>query len=228
MSGYFVTGTDTGVGKTFVSCALASVWRSEGRKVGVFKPAETGCEAGPNGLIAEDAERLISASGSNQEQSEVCPVRFASPAAPLVAAESEGTGVNYTELIRKAQQLSIDFDPLIVEGAGGLLVPLSDGKTYMDFAKSLALPIIVVVGSKLGCINHALLTFQVLESHQLKIAGYILNEVLENPEETLAHKTHREFINRFSKVRDLGHLPFMTKRPSIMEMARKHLDFQNL
>ncbi|MCH2410405.1 dethiobiotin synthase [Myxococcota bacterium] len=228
MSRYFITGTDTGVGKTFISCVLASVWHSEGRKVGVFKPAETGCIMGSNGLIADDADRLLAASGSNQEQREVCPVRFSSPAAPLVAAESEGTDVNYEDLLRRASQLSADYDSLIIEGAGGLLVPLSDGKTYLDFVKSLGLPIIVVVGSKLGCINHALLTLQALESHRLKIAGYILNEILESPQETLAHQTHRKIINRFSNTRDLGHMPFTADCSSLVELGRRYLDLKAL
>ena len=227
MTGYFVTGTDTGVGKTFVSCALAAAWRAEGRNVGVFKPAETGCEAGPDGLVAEDADRLLAACGSDQTSREVCPVRFPAPAAPLVAAEAEGASIDLDELVEAGRQLTERFEPLIVEGAGGLLVPLGPTTTYADFARALGLPVIVVVGSKLGCLNHALLTFAALEAAGQTIAGFVLNEIVDDPEEALAHQTHREMLRRFSKVRDLGHLPHATGE-SPAALAREHLDLDAL
>ncbi|NNL84070.1 MAG: dethiobiotin synthase [Myxococcales bacterium] len=207
MSGYFVTGTDTGVGKTFVTCAIAAALRRRGRTVGVFKPAETGCEERAGELVASDAAALLSISESGQSDAEVCPVRFRDPAAPLAAAEAAGEQIDASSLVRAAKALADRFDPVLVEGAGGLLVPLARDTTYADFASALGFPVLVVVGAKLGCINHALLTFEVLARRGLSTVGWILNEVVSQPGETLAHETHRELIERFSDLPYLGHLP---------------------
>lgn len=207
MSGYFITGTDTGVGKTFVTCAIAAALRRRGRNVGVYKPAETGCEEEAGQLLASDAAALRSISESGQDDAEVCPVRFRQPAAPLAAAEASGEGIDLSSLIRGAVSLAERFDPVLVEGAGGLLVPLAHDATYADFAAQLGFPVVVVVGAKLGCINHALLTFEVLARYQLSVVGWVLNEVVSQPGETLAHDTHRDLIARFSDLPYLGHVP---------------------
>ncbi len=233
MPGFFVTGTDTGVGKTFATCAIAAGLKRRGRPVGVFKPAETGCEKLGGGYYAADGAQLLAMSESGQSDAEVCPVRFPDPAAPLAAARAAGAEVDTHHLVSMARGLAERFDPVLVEGAGGLLVPFGEGVTYADFAAELGLPVIVVVGAKLGCINHALLTFDALASRRLPIAGWILNEVLPSPDESLAHKTHRAMIQQFSNLPFFGHLPYVLPErcrspKAFAELGEAHLALDQL
>jgi dethiobiotin synthetase len=170
-AGFFVTGTDTGVGKTVVACALARALRAAGRDVGVLKPAETG--VGPDGPL--DARALREAAGVDDPLDAVCPVQLALPAAPSVAAAAEGRTVD-TGAIRKAYDaLRARHETLVVEGAGGLLVPLAEGFTMADLARELALPVLVVARASLGTINHTLLTVEALARRGLPLAGVVVS-----------------------------------------------------
>ena len=171
--GWFVTGTDTGVGKTLVSCAMARVLRDLGRDVGVMKPSETGVEdAGPL-----DAQALRDAAGCDDALDLICPQAFALPAAPTVAAAAEGRTVSI-EAIRKAwRELSARHELMVVEGAGGLRVPLWEGGSMADLAAELDLPVVLVARGALGTINHTRLTLEALEVDGLPLAGVVISHV---------------------------------------------------
>jgi dethiobiotin synthetase len=170
--GFFVSGTDTGVGKTVASCALIRGLRARGIDVGVMKPIETGVgEAGPLDAIA-----LRDAAGVGDSLEEICPLQFALPAAPNVAAAAEGRGVDLELLSQSFDLLAARHDVMVVEGAGGLLVPTAQGCDMGGLAEQFGLAIIVVARMGLGTINHTLLTLREIERRELGLAGVILSE----------------------------------------------------
>jgi len=170
-SGLFVTGTDTGVGKTVVACALARALRARGVDLGVLKPAETG--VGPAGPL--DALALREAAGTADPIEEVCPEVFVLPAAPAVAARAEGRKVNLGRIRDAAAKLRARHRFLLVEGAGGALVPLAAGVHMLDLARELELPVLVVARGALGTINHTLLTLEALADRGIPLAGVVLS-----------------------------------------------------
>lgn len=174
MAGLFITGTDTGVGKTFVSCALARGLRAAGIDVGVMKPVETGVsESGP-----EDARALIRAAGVKDELDLVCPIQYAMPAAPEAAAAAEGLAAAAfsTDRIRRAfSTLSDRHAFMLVEGAGGILVPFDEKTTMAELPKLLGLPVLIVARTSLGTINHTLLTIEACATRELDLLGVVLS-----------------------------------------------------
>lgn len=205
LKGVFITGTDTGVGKTEISTSLVAALSARGLRVGVSKPAETGCEWNGERLVGDDAERLALAAGLPDGR-DVAARLFREPAAPLAAAEAEAATLDPEELLRHAVSRAADKDLLVVEGAGGLEVPITDGFTYRDFAVRLGFPVVLVVGSKLGCINHALLSLRSLDDAGLQVLGYIVNELSSDSD--VALRSNRNLIARFTEHRDLGRMPF--------------------
>jgi dethiobiotin synthetase len=169
--GLFVTGTDTGVGKSVVACALARALRAQGIDVGAMKPIETG--VGPEGPA--DALALRAAAGVDDPIGDICPARFALPAAPAVAAEAEGRVVERAQIREAVARLRARHAFLLVEGAGGILVPLGAGATMADLAAELGFPVLVVARGRLGTINHTLLTLEALERRRLALAGVVLS-----------------------------------------------------
>jgi dethiobiotin synthetase len=169
--GFFVSGTDTGVGKTVVACALVRGLRARGLDVGAMKPVETG--VGPEGPL--DAIALHEAAGGGDPLEDVCPQRFALPAAPTVAATAEGRAVDLAAVRAAHARLAARHDALVVEGAGGLLVPASDGLRMADLAGELDLPILLVARAALGTINHTLLSLEAIEARGLELAGVVIS-----------------------------------------------------
>jgi dethiobiotin synthetase len=171
-----LTGTDTGVGKTFVSCGLAAALAARGLRVGVLKPAETGCPEGGDGVLQPpDAALLRFFSGCESDLATICPFALREPLAPLVAARHEGVEISFAEIEGTYRRLNDAHDLVLVEGAGGLLVPIAPNLDYAVLAARLGTPVVVVVGSRLGAINHALLTVRHAHSVGLDVAGYIVN-----------------------------------------------------
>jgi dethiobiotin synthetase len=169
--GCFITGTDTGVGKTVVGQALVRALRARGVDVGVLKPIETGVgAAGPL-----DAMALRDASGVGDSLDDICPQRFALPAAPTVAAEAEGRGVDLGAVDRAFTRIAERHAFVVVEGAGGLLVPAAAGVTMGDLAARLSLPVIVVARAALGTINHTLLTLEAAAARELHVLGVVIS-----------------------------------------------------
>ena len=169
--GWFVAGTDTGVGKTLVACTLVRALRRRGTAVGVMKPIETGVGAeGPC-----DALALREAAGVDDPLETICPQRFALPAAPTVAAEAEGREVDLDAVRAAFAILAARHAALIVEGAGGLLVPAAKDTSMADLAGELGLPLIVVARASLGTINHTRLTLEAAEARSLPVAGVVIS-----------------------------------------------------
>jgi dethiobiotin synthetase len=219
--GVFVTGTDTSIGKTMIACAIAAALRARETDVGVYKPAETGCPMKDGILVGEDCARLTRAAGGRQTSFETTSYLFELPAAPLMAAETRDETIDPQKLRGDYQRLSGIFAYMVVEGAGGLRVPIADDYTYLNLARELALPVLVVVGSRLGCINHALLTLDSLDANGIPIAGYVMNCLEDANDAVVAARSNADLIARFSGKRDLGIFPFIPEsdRPNFEKLA---------
>ncbi|MBU1236164.1 MAG: dethiobiotin synthase [Gammaproteobacteria bacterium] len=171
---YFVTGTDTGVGKTFVTCTLLHVARSHNLKCVGMKPVAAG--AGANGQN-EDVEMLAAAASFLAPRELVNPYCFEAPVAPHIAAAVEGREIDPGRIAAAARDLAADTDLLLVEGVGGFRVPLGDNIDTADLAVHLGLPVILVVGLRLGCLNHALITADAIRARGLPLAGWVANGI---------------------------------------------------
>jgi dethiobiotin synthetase len=205
--GILITGTDTGVGKTVVTASLAALLRDVGYRVGVMKPVETGCEQRDGKLIPKDAVRLKEASRSADPIEKICPYRLSQPLAPSIAAERAGVRIDIDHLLAVYDEISGKHEMTLVEGAGGLMVPLLPSYTYADFAGVLNLPVIVVAANQLGAINHLLLTLEHASCKGLSVLGYVLNRI--SNESSLAAETNREVLSGLTGVHCLGELPFI-------------------
>lgn len=175
--GLFITGTDTGVGKTCVAAAIARALVQAGVKVGVYKPAASGCERVGKKLVSEDAAVLWDAAGRPGALSRVCPQLFAAPLAPHLAAQAEGK-----QLDERLLQTGIDYwlersDIVIVEGAGGLLSPLGEKKYVADLARAFGFPLVVVAPNRIGTINQTLQTLLAAQANDLEVAGIVLSDL---------------------------------------------------
>ena len=201
--GLFVTATDTGVGKTEVACAIVRAARAAGLDVGAMKPAQSGHARGE----PSDAERLGEAAGGADPMDLVCPYTFAAPLAPAVAARLEGVEVSLPRILAAARALAARHAALVVEGAGGLLTPLSERETYADLARALALPVLVVARAGLGTVNHTALTVEALRARGLEVAGVVLNRL--SPEGDPSEPYNAAAIERQSGARVLASLPFV-------------------
>jgi dethiobiotin synthetase len=173
----FVTGTDTGVGKTRVAAALCAGFAARGLEVAAMKPVASGCVPGPQGLRSDDALALIAATNTAAAYADVNPYAFGPAIAPHLAAALAGTTIDDSVLDRAQQRLCATADVLIVEGAGGWLVPLDARRSLADLAVRWRLDVVVVVAMRLGCLNHALLTFECIVARGLHIAGWVANLV---------------------------------------------------
>jgi dethiobiotin synthetase len=169
---FFVTGTDTGVGKTLVSCALLRALAAQGFRVAGFKPVAAGCEA--DGMN-DDAKALLAAGNVPLSYAEVNPVCLAQPIAPHIAAARSGSRIELAPILAASQALAAASDHVVVEGAGGFRVPLNDRQDSADLARELGLDVILVVGMRLGCLNHALLTAEAIAARGLTLAGWVAN-----------------------------------------------------
>lgn len=177
-AGFFVAGTDTDVGKTFVSQALLLSAINKGRSCIAFKPVSAGCVNTVNGLRNEDALILRSLSTFDLAYEDVNPIAFEDPVAPHLAAKKVGINIKMSSIVEGYNKLlARDADVLLVEGAGGWRLPLGDRAYLSDFVIQQQLPVILVVGLKLGCLNHALLTAQTIEGDGLELAGWVANQV---------------------------------------------------
>jgi dethiobiotin synthetase len=175
--GLFITGTDTGVGKTTVAAMIARHLRAEGRRAGAYKPVCTGGTLGSDGrLVWADVDALCEAIGRAFPAERICPQTFAAPLAPPFAAAAEHRQVDRQLLRTGAAWWYGQVDVLLVEGVGGLLCPLTDDETVADLARDLNLPVLIVARLGLGTINHTLLTVEAAERRGLEVAGIVLNE----------------------------------------------------
>jgi dethiobiotin synthetase len=193
--GCFVTGTDTGVGKTVLAAAIAAALRAGGERVAAFKPVVTGVDAPEPGRPL-DHELLGAAAGMDPDA--VAPLRFGPPVSPHLAAALAGAEIDPAALLAAARAAGAGAGALVVEGVGGLLVPLTDGCTIRDFARALGLPVIVAARPGLGTINHSLLTLEAARAADLDVRAVVLTPWPAEPGVT--ERSNRETIGRMGDV----------------------------
>jgi len=205
MRGIFITGTDTGVGKTFVAEGIIRALRDDGCSVCPMKPVETGCGAR---LVPKDAMRLIRASGVEEPVDVINPYRFRLPTAPAVAAEIEGVRIRRERVLSLYRGLLRRYDLVLVEGAGGIMVPVYKDYLFVDLIKDLDVPVIIVTRPGLGTINHTLMTIEVARAHSINVYGVIINYSEDIRRDTTV-KTNPEVIKRLGKTRLIGIVPYL-------------------
>ena len=197
--GLLITGTDTGIGKTLVAGAIAAHLRKQGVRVGVLKPAASGCVKRREGLVSEDAEFLAHCADSPHPLDIIAPQRFAEPLAPAIAAERLGVALDWDAIQRSINIIARDSDVLLVEGVGGIMVPMDAKHTMLDVAQWLKLPALVVARPNLGTINHTLLTVNALRDAMVKVPGVVINRYpAEMP--GVAEETNPRAIEKWGKV----------------------------
>jgi dethiobiotin synthetase len=195
----FITGTDTGIGKTVIAGAIADYFRRRSTKVGVCKIVATGCESRREGLVSEDAEFLAHCADASFPLDVICPQRYAEPLAPAIAAERAGQPLDWSAIQRSLTEISSKSEVMIVEGVGGIMVPLDGKHTVLDVARWLQIPTLIVARPGLGTINHTLLTINALRSANVKIGGVVINRYpTDNP--AIADETNPRAIEKWGKV----------------------------
>ena len=218
--GYFISGTDTGVGKTVVTACLLALYRKQEINAGIMKPIETGvdpeCSSGAN----SDAKFLLEVSGNQDALEEVCPVSLKPAAAPLQAARMIGQTLDIDSIVRNFRKLQSRHDQMLVEGIGGLMVPLKRDYLVLDLIKDIQLPLIVVSRIALGTLNHTLLTLKTAQETGIEIAGVILNRLKNEPLNEIELE-QADLIEELSGIPVLGECPFIN--PVSVEQFDKKL-----
>jgi dethiobiotin synthetase len=174
---YFITGTDTGVGKTLVSCALLHGFAAQGKRVAGFKPVAAGVDA--DGMN-DDAKALLAAGNIPLSYEQVNPYCLREAIAPHIAAKRENVHIELPRIVAACRELAAQADVVIVEGAGGFIVPLNDSQNTAGLAKEFGIPIILVIGMRLGCLNHAMLTIEAINTRGLSLAGWVANKLCKD------------------------------------------------
>ncbi len=202
---WFITGTDTDVGKTVASRALLSAAAAEGKRTAGYKPVASGCEHTAHGLRNSDALFLQAAATVSLDYATVNPVALAEATSPHIASAAEGIPITFNELSEGLRRLEHLADWILVEGAGGWRTPLCERYTLADWVKQEQLPVILVVGVKLGCINHAALTAEAIARDGLRLVGWVANCVVP---EGNRHQEYMETLLRILPAPLLGELPY--------------------
>lgn len=197
--GLFVTGTDTGVGKTVIAGAIANWFRRRNRQVAVCKIAATGCVTRREGLVSEDAEFLAVCAGAKDPLDLIAPQRYSEPLAPAVAAERAGRPIDWFLIDNSIRLMSRGSDVMIVEGVGGIMVPMDAKHTVLDVAMALKVPTVIVARPGLGTINHTLLTINALRAAGVEVAGVVINQYPADSVD-LATETNPRAIERWGNV----------------------------
>jgi len=216
--GLFVTGTDTAVGKTIATGVLAVCLRAHGLNAGVMKPIETGIGVG----VLPDSDWLISVAPSAVPRDMIAPYRLQAPAAPLIAAEAEDLMIDVQRIVSAYEALASRHDCMLIEGVGGVMVPLSPGFLVTDLIHLLRLPVLIVARSGLGSINHTLLTVECLRHRDIPIVGVLFNNPTAPPDNADRHDTIRTIL-RWTGLRLIGELPYGHGLPQTWDRERSRL-----
>ena len=203
--GLFITGTDTGVGKTLIGSAIAHILHTKGLRVGVFKPIATGCRVERGKLISDDAVFLAKHADCQLPLTIINPISYITPAAPIVCSKVENRRVDYSRIEDAYLQLCETCDFVIVEGIGGLRVPISTNVDVLEMADQFKLPVVVVARPNLGTINHTLMTVDLIRLNRLPFAGVVINGMKLDAD--IAEKTAPEVIS------DVGHVDILSIVP---------------
>ena len=221
--GIFVTGTDTGVGKTVIACAVVRALRDEGARVAVMKPVASGAFQTPEGLRNADALALMEAAGRgfSHAYGEVNPYCFEPPISPHIAAKEAGIEVDTRMIRQKYEQLAVGADWVVVEGAGGWFAPINGHQTMADLAWALSVPALLVVGLKLGCLNHAQLTRAGIEAHGVRLAGWVVSGIDQHMMRVEANLETLERLFGEPPLAVVPHLPAGSDAIALTEVARQ-------
>lgn len=227
-AGLFVAGTDTGVGKTIITAGLAAALREGGMDVGVWKPVMSGALPSEE---ESDAYKLQLLSGVEDLPEEIAPLAFPEPLAPLLAAQVAGQKLTMEQMLDGGSTLRERHRFLLVEGAGGLAVPLTETEMMIDAAAQLKLPLLLVARAGLGTINHTLLSVWYARDKGVRVAGVILNEAAIDSTDDASIKTNASMIERYGDVPVWGSVPRMNEpitRPLLLESMRRHVDMAGI
>ena len=222
MTGFFITGTDTDVGKTRITAALLRAFLDTGSKALAIKPIQTGCLETPDGLVAEDVEVYAQSVSPYFPDGypDTCCVKYIPACSPHLAAELAGESIDLAALTQAIQNMSEGADCCLVEGAGGAAVPLGDDTTMLDLMRSLDLPVIVVADNKLGMINHTLMTVETIRNNGLTVAGVVVNNTTPMPpDDAVLRENNVKTIARHADINILADIPF-TPEEDITAIAR--------
>ncbi|AGL03394.1 dethiobiotin synthase [Desulfoscipio gibsoniae] len=206
MHGFFITGTDTGVGKTAITAGLAANLRQRGLNVGVMKPLQTGSQKAEQGWISIDALYSMQVAGITDPMELVSPYCLEPPMAPRLAAEISGINIELEKISRAYRELCNRHEFMLVEGAGGIMVPITGRFLMADLAKLLDLPVLIVARPGLGTVNHTLLTVEYAKSSGLRVAGIIINDFKQSEAGTV-EKTNPDLIEELAQVPIVGIIP---------------------
>lgn len=217
--GVFVTGTDTGVGKTLVAQSLLAALAGAGRRAIGMKPVASGCRSTAEGPRCEDAERLAAASILKVPYEAINPFAYVPPVAPHLAARAEGRPIDVDLIDRRFRDLAQEADFVVVEGVGGWRVPIGAERTMADVATRLELPVLLVVGVRLGCLNHALLTVEAIARDGCRLAGWVANRV--DPGMTWAEATEEALAARLGPP--IARVPHQQSRPDLLTIGNSLL-----
>jgi len=215
MTSFLITGTDTEIGKTWCSLALIQYFKNQGINVAGMKPVATGCRDTAQGLRNDDAEQLLNLSGLNLPYDLVNPYTFVPPLSPHIAAAQLGQTIQLDKIIQAYQTLNAQADTVIVEGIGGWRVPLNETQSIKDIAQIAELKVILVVGIRLGCINHGLLTAEAIVQDGCDLVGWIANII--DPD--FSAQSSIDTLKNRIKAPLLGQLPFL-KEQNIPQLAQ--------
>ena len=207
--GYFISGTDTGIGKTVVTACLLAFYRKHSINTGIMKPIETGVDPSSSSEANSDAKFLLMVSGNLDTLEEVCPIRLKPTAAPLQAARMQDQPLNIDSILEQFHKLQRKYDQVLVEGIGGLLVPLKVDYLISDLIKEMQLPLIIVSSFSLGTLNHTLLTLKAAQLASIEIAGIILNHSENRPLNGI-ELGQKALIEELSGVPVIGQCPFIS------------------
>ncbi len=221
--GYFITGTDTAIGKTFVTCTLLQAFTDKGHRVGAMKPIAAGCEQTDDGWRNDDALLLLQYVNVELSYEQVNPVALPSPIAPHLAVEHMKETVTINKLTKHFQNIKANADYFMVEGAGGWQVPLNDNESMADIPQAFGLDVILVVGIRLGCLNHALLSTAAIEQSGNHLAGWVANIIDPN---TLMIEKNILTLKKMIGAPLLGVLPHMYTKEVLA--ASQQLDVELL
>lgn len=229
MRGLFITGTNTGVGKTAVAAGLAWALRKQKVNVGVMKPFATANKVFSQKYRSQDTAILARAAGANDSDSELNPFFYTLAASPLVASQlKRGPPVSIEKALQVLQNLARKHDFMIVEGIGGIMVPLTENEFVADFAKRAGLPVVIVSTPILGTLNHTLLTIMACKEFGINIKGIIMNKMPKKP--SIVEQKAPEVIEKLTGIRILGTLPFSKcmNHTGVGKMLEKTIDLNSL
>lgn len=203
MHSFFITGTDTNIGKTAITCSLIAKCIEEGFRAGGMKPVAAGCHIENGNMISDDVKKIIEVSNVDLNIKEINPYSFEPPIAPHISFKSNEMDLDLIKKCLRSFENKMDY--LFIEGVGGYAVPLTKTFTTADLVEVLDIPVILVVGMKLGCINHALLTVESISNKKQKLCGWVANRIDEDMQ---AYEENFSFLKEKIKAPCLGEVPY--------------------